>query len=298
MMGMLRSCGGFGIVAGFVAFLALVTTAVSIAVALSGRSRAGSIVAGVGLLLVGTTSLTGFAGTLSGRAAVKSAAEVAGLGKSDQARILRQGSIEARDCARLGLLFSAVPFLVGLAGATIALFGGKKAEKDPEPLSPPETLDLGGAEASQDGPSVPIVLVGAAAAFTGLLASGGLGAASTGGSDYEPLVWSLMAASEAVVLAKPEERAARCAALEMALVGPMENPAARACGSRVDLDLSAVSGLANATEACMRDRVTAAATTPPHERAAIAKSAKCSATYACLPDGVRGSIAMQLAGLE
>ena len=246
----------------------------------------------------------GFAGTLAGRSVTQASVSAPSITKTDRARILHQGHLEARDCARLGLGFAALPFLLGVTGATMSLFDKKKAP-DTSPESQEASNASSAAPADADAPHVPMVLLGASMAFTGLLASGGLGAASVGGADYEPIVWSLMAKSEAVVTASasasstPETRRPVCEALEVALSGGQTGEA-RACGARVDLDLSAVTELPAASDTCVRDQMIALGMTSPAngERGRLAKRVMCSATFAALPPLAKSALEPQIKSFE
>jgi hypothetical protein len=299
MFGMMKSCGGFGGVAGLLSLLAFATTAAAVAMGIGGKKRHASLFAGLGLVLTGATGLVGFAGTLAGRSVTQAAVSAPSITKTDRARMLHQGHLEARECARLGLGFAALPFLLGVTAATMSLFDKKKeeAQEASTAASPlPPDADL---------PVVPVVLLGAAMAFTGLLSSGGLGTASVGGADYEPIVWSLMAKSEAVVAASasasstPESRRPVCEALEVALSGAQPGEA-RACGARVDLDLAAVTELPAASDTCVRDQMIALGGTSPAngERGRLAKRVVCSATFAALPPLAKSALEPQLKSFE
>ena len=301
MFGMMKSCGGFGSVTALLSLFALATTAAAVAMGAFGKKRLASLLAGLGLMLTGATGLGGFAGTLAGRSVTQAAVSAPSITKTDHARILHQGHLEARDCARLGLGFAALPFLLGVIGATMSLFDKKKA-----PSTAPESEEAANASspaADADAPLVPMVLLGASMAFTGLLASGGLGAAAVGGADYEPIVWSLMAKSEAVVAASasgstPEIRRA-CEALEVALSGGQTGEA-RACGARVDLDLTAVTELPAASDTCVRDQMILLGMTSPAngERGRLAKRVVCSATFAALPPLAKSALETQIKSFE
>lgn len=311
MIGMLKSCGSFGFLTLFVASLAFAVTAASLAIGLTGKKRVTSLVAGIGLFLAGATGLVGFSGTLVGLSTVKAVLEAPDLTKADRARLQHQGSLEARDCSRLGIASATLPFVLGAIAATMSLFTAKNAaaatrvtEGEPDPKGPGDapspTTSPAFAPApnvSVDGPVVPVVYLGAAIAFTGLLASGGLGAARVAGADYQPLVWGLTEKSEAVVAATPEARHAACDALELALAGP-EGPGGRACGARIELDLGAVSQLTTATETCVDAEVVRISQVAKADRAALASKVGCSAIFASLPSSSRTSRAAQLKGFE
>ncbi len=280
MIESLKECGAPGFLVILFASAALVVSVVAAAVGFSGRRKVGSVLAGCALFVTGLTGLTGFGGTLLGHSQVQRAVETAGLTKADKARLLHQGGIEARTCSRLGAGAMALPFLIGCVAGGVALFTkGKEGES------------------TNDGPVVPLVLLGAASAFTGLLASGGLGAARVAGADYEPLVWSLMSRSEQVVAASGAGVGEACESLEGALVGDAD-PATRACGARIELDLAAVSDLPKASEICIRDRVALMGKSAPSDRKPLAKATRCSATFAVLPPSSKASLEPQVHAFE
>jgi len=280
MIEMLKECGAPGFLVPFFASMALVVAVVGAALAFAGKRRVASVVVGASLFLSGVTGLVGFGGTLMGRAQVSRAVETPGLTKADRGRLLHQGGLEARSCSRLGAGAAALPFFIGCVGAVAALFSRGKE---------------GGS--GEDGPVVPVVLLGAAAAFTGLLASGGLGAARVSGADYEPLVWSVMAKSERVTLVSEAERGAACEELEQVLVGS-DAGETRACGARIALDLAAASDLPKASEACIRERVALMGKSAPDDRKPLAKATRCSATFAVLTPTAKAALEPQVHAFE
>lgn len=295
MIESLKACGGPGFLVLLVASAALVVAVVAAAVAFSGRRKPGSVLAGTALFLAGATGLTGFTGTLLGHAQAQRAAETAGLTKADKGRILHQAGLEARTCSRMGVGAMVLPFLVACIAGGASLFGKGKGEEEKKG-DEAEGAATEGARTT-DGPIVPLVLLGAATAFTGLLAAGGLGAARVAGADYEPLVWSLMAKSERVVAVSGEEVAGACEALEGALAGDAD-PATRGCGARIELDLAAVSDLPRASEICIRDRVALMGKSAPSDRKPLAKATRCSATFGVLPSSAKATLEPQVAAFE
>lgn len=264
-----------GLVVVLVAAFALAFGVASVVVAARGRDlRRASLLAGLALFLSGASGLVGFGGTLAGLARTKAAVAVSGLSKTDAARMSRVGAVEARASSRRGLTLSIVPFLVGAVGASIALFSAGKGGKPGE----------GGSSEGGDRPAphVAPALGGAAAAVTGLLASGGLSVAAVGGADYEPAVWSLMARTDAVLNAGPGTLADACAGLESALGGDAPG---RTCGQRIDLDLSAVGDLPAAAEACVTARTAEMATAGGGADART--RVRCSATFSALTPRAR-----------
>lgn len=259
-----------------IAATALAFGVASIVLAVRGRElRRASLLAGLALFLSGASGLVGFGGTLAGLARTKAVVAASGLSKTDAARLSRGGAVEARASSRRGLASSIVPFLVGAVGASIALFSAGKGGKPTE----------GGA--SSDGrerpsPHVAPVLGGAAAAVTGLLASGGLSVAAVGGADYEPAIWSLMARTDAVLNAGPGALPEACAALESALGGDAPG---RTCGQRIDLDLSAVGDLPAAAETCVTARTVEVAAAGGGKDART--RLRCSATFSELTPRAR-----------
>lgn len=280
MLDAMKTCGPPGLLVPVLAALALVLAIAGAVLAFAKKRRIASVVVGLSLFVTGATGLAGFTGTLLGRAQVSRAVESAGLTKGDQERLRHEGGLEARSCSRLGAGAAVAPFFIGCIGAIAALFGkGKDGEGE------------------GDGAVVPAILLGAAAAFTGLLASGGLGAARVAGADYEPKVWSLMSTSERVVASSAGDLGAACEALEASLAGSGTD-GERACGGRIELDLAAVSELPAASERCVRDRIALAGKSSPDDRKALAKATRCSATFAVLPAAARSALEPQVHAFE
>lgn len=273
MISLLRNCGSFGFLTLLVAGLALAASTGGLLTSLAKKAKVGGLLAALGLFLAGVTGLVGFTGTLLGRKAVQAALATPGLTETDRAHLQQAGFTEARDCSRIGISAAALPFLLGAVGASVALFTKKKSE-------------------SEEGASVPLVLVGAACAFTGLLSSGGLGTARVAGSEYEPHVWSLMGASEKVLASTGPERAEACRSLETALLPP---EGSLACGTRREFNLQAVGDLVPAGQACVRDAITEIGAIPKADaRKRRAREISCSATYAALTESAKRDLAPQL----
>lgn len=273
MISLLKNCGFFGFLTLLVAGMALAASTGALVTALAKKAKVAGLLAALGLLLAGAVGLTGFTGTLLGRKAVQAAMATPGLTETDRAHIQQAGFTDARDCSRIGISAAALPFLLGAVAASVALFTKKKDE-------------------TEEGPSVPLVLVGAACAFTGLLASGGLGTARVAGSDYAPHVWSLMAASEKVLASTGPERTEGCRELETALLPP---EGSLACGMRREFNLQAVGDLVPAGQACVRDGIAAVGALPKaDERKRKAREISCSATYASLTESAKRDLGPQL----
>ena len=273
-----------GVVVVLVASLALLAGVSSVVLGVRGRDlRRASLLAGLALLLSGASGLVGFGGTLAGLARTRAVVAASGLSKSEAARLSRGGAVEARASSRRGLAFSLVPFLVGAVGASIALFSAGKGAKGAEG-------EASSGSGERPSPHVAPVLGGAAAAVTGLLASGGLSVAAVGGADYEPAIWALMARTDAVLSAGPDTLADACGALESALAGDAPG---RACGQRIDLDLSAVGDLPAAAEACVAAR-TAKVVAGGAAGGESGGSVRCSATFTQLTPRARAEAEKKL----
>lgn len=285
MSEVLRGGGVSGVVVVLVAAFALVFGVSSVVLAVRGRDlRRASLLAGLALFLSGASGLVGFGATLAGLARTKAVVAASGLSKTDAARLSRGGAVEARASSRRGLAFSVVPFLVGAVGASIALFSAGKGGKPREGSASSEGGD-------SPSPHVAPVLGGAAAAVTGLLASGGLSVAAVGGADYEPAIWALMARTDAVLNAGPGHIKEACAGLESALGGDAPG---RSCGARIDLDLSAVGDLPAAAEACVTARTAEMAAAGGGKVRDGGAALRCSATYSQLTPRARADAEKKL----
>lgn len=279
MLGMLRNCGAPGHAASLLALLALACASAALAVALARSSRAAGQLAALGLVLCGCTSMTGFAGTLLGRKATQDAVASAALSPSNVALARSVGFAEARDCARLGAGAALLPFLLGASAAGLALFRAPREPRAGDPTPSPE-----GAPTPARA-SVPLVLAGAAFAFTGLLASGGLATASVGGASYEPAVWSLMTTSERV-LSESGGLTEACGAFEGAL------------GQATAERIATVVDAPEAAERCVRARLTELAAAPPGGRAAAGKALEASPLLRAARPEARAALTLQIRALS
>ena len=279
MLAMLRNCGAPGHAASLLALLALACASAALAVAIARRSRAAGQLAALALALCGCTSMTGFAGTLLGRKATQDAVASAALSPSNVALARSVGFAEARDCARLGAGAALLPFLLGVSAAGLALFRAPREPRDGAPAPAPE-----GAPTAARA-SVPLVLGGAAFAFTGLLASGGLATASVGGASYEPEVWSLMTTSERVVSEGGSVTEA-CRAFEAAL------------GQATPERIATVVDAPEAAERCVRARLSELAAAPPSARADAGRALEASPLLRAARPEARAALTVQIRSLS
>lgn len=282
MLGMLRNCGATGHAASLLALLALACASAALAVAVARRSRAAGLLAALGLVLCGCTSMTGFAGTLLGRKATQDAVASAALSPSNVALARSVGFAEARDCARLGAGAALLPFLLGVSAAALALF--RAPSEAPEAPAGDRAPAAEGASPTPRA-SVPLVLAGAAFAFTGLLASGGLATASVGGASYEPAVWSLMTTSERVV-SESGSLTEPCQAFEAAL------------GQATAERIATVVDVPEAAERCVRARLTLLAAAPPSDRAVAGRALEASPLLRAARPETRAALTLQIRSLS
>ena len=278
MLWMLKNCGGTGHLATLFALCALGCAAGALTLAIARRARAAGRLAAIALALCGCASMTGFAGTLLGRKATQDAVASAALSPSNVALARSVGFAEARDCARLGAGGALLPFLLGATAAALALFRGPRDAGDAGEGGTEGTVT---SAAEPPRASVPLVLAGAAFAFTGLLASGGLATAAVVGASYEPAVWSLMSTSQRVVSGSGSLTEA-CGDFEVAL----EQATAERIATVVDVP--------EAAERCVRARLTQVMTTPQGGRAAAARALVASPLLRATRAGERAAVTRQL----
>ncbi len=283
MFELLRNCGWTSFLALLLGTVALSLTATALLLAFLRRHRAAAMVAGIGLFITGLTAFAGFGGTLYGRKVVGDAVAVASIGKVDRQRILIEGFEEARDCSRLGLALTGLPFLLGAVASGLSLFGKRPPERPgaTEPGSP-----LG--PAPQDpGPNVPVVLLGAACAFTGLLATGAMASASPPGAQQEPELWRLLSLTERAL--DPSEASVQvCKELELELLTHAIQEVSGRCVARVELSGVSMQAadLPRAAERCVRADL---------ERGGSLDGLSCSASLATVREPARTELTRQIA---
>ncbi len=272
MFGMFRSCGGAGYLTGLLGGLALACALVSLGYALARRGLLAARLAALALFLSGATGLSGFAGTLAGRKATQEA--VANTAASSAALVRRAGFVEARDCSRIGLGAATLPFLLGAVAGALVLFRGA-TPRDGQPSAP----------GAPEHANVPLMLGGAACAFTGLLASGGLGAASVGGADYQPAIWALMSSSQQV-LEGARSRETACDALEAALRNATQEQARQ------------VTDVGAAAELCVGEHLTRLEGLGSQARGGAGLATLRSASLGAIDPARRPAYAARIAALE